>query len=123
MIGEAYWAIFPYYDRKLDKMAFKKRPVLVIGKADGKDWVVLPISRVTQSQHLDSHYDFEMDVLSYPKMLLKQTSYVRTHKQTVLNEGELSSCITDFRREYQDAYIEIMALVEEFQKELINKAI
>lgn len=42
MIGKAYWAIFQYYDGKLNKMAFKKRPVLVIGKADDKDWVVLP---------------------------------------------------------------------------------
>lgn len=123
MIGKAYWVIFQYYDGKLNKMDFKKRPVLVIGKADDKDWVVLPISRVTRREYLDSHYDFEMDVLSYPKMSLKQTSYVRTHKQTVLNEGELSSCITDFRSEYQDAYIAIMALVEEFQKDLINKSI
>lgn len=123
MIGKAYWAIFQYYDGKLNKMAFKKRPVLVIGKADDRDWVVLPISRVTRREYLDSHYDFEMDVLSYPKMSLKQTSYVRTHKQTVLNEGEFSSCIADFRREYQDAYITIMALVEEFQKDLISKAI
>lgn len=88
MTGKAYWAIFQYYDGKLNKMAFKKRPVLVIGKADDKDWVVLPISRVTRREYLDSHYDFEMNVLSYPKMSLKQTSYVRTHKQTVLNEGE-----------------------------------
>lgn len=123
MIGKAYWAIFQYYDGKLNKMAFKKRPVLIIGKADEKDWVVLPISRVTRREYLNSHYDFEMDVLSYPKMSLKQTSYVRTHKQAILNEGELSTCITDFRSEYQDAYIEIMALVEEFQKDLINKAI
>ena len=123
MTGKAYWAIFQYYDGKLNKMAFKKRPVLVIGKADDKDWVVLPISRVTRREYLDSHYDFEMNVLSYPKMSLKQTSYVRTHKQTVLNEGEFSSCITDFRKEYQDAYIAIMAVVEEFQKDLINKSI
>ena len=123
MIGKAYWAIFQYYDGKLNKMAFKKRPVLIIGKADDKDWVVLPISRVTRREYLNPHYDFEIDVLSYPKMSLKQTSYVRTHKQAILNEGELSSCIADFRREYQDAYIEIMALVEEFQKDLISKAI
>lgn len=95
MTGKAYWAIFQYYDGKLNKMAFKKRPVLVIGKADDRDWVVLPISRVTRREYLDS----------------------------VLSEGEFSSCITDFRREYQDAYIAIMALVEEFQKDLINKAI
>ncbi len=85
MIGEAYWATFKYFDMKSNKMAFKKRPVLIIGKADKKDWVVLPVSRVTRKENLDLYYDFEINVSDYPKMPLKQTSYVRTHKQTVLN--------------------------------------
>lgn len=123
MIGGAYWAIFKYFDGKSHKMAFKKRPVLVIGKADAKDLVVLPISRVPRKENLDTHYDFQMNVSDYPKLLLKETSYVRTHKQTILNEGELLNCIVDFKAEYQDAYIEIIALLEEFQKNLVNKAI
>lgn len=123
MIGKAYWATFKYFDSKAHKMAFKKRPVLVIGEADRKDRIVLPISRVTRKEHLDPDYDFELDILKYPKLLLKETSYVRTHKQTVLNEGEISNCIMDFKKEYEAAYIEIMALVEEFQKNLINKAL
>lgn len=123
MIGEAHWATFKYFDIKLNKMTFKKRPILIIGKADRNDWVVLPISRVTRKENLDLYYDFEINVSDYPKMLLKQTSYVRTHKQTILNEGELLNRIIDFRGEYQDAYIEIIALVKEFQKNLVNKAI
>lgn len=122
MIGKAYWATFKYYDSSLHKMAFKKRPVLIIGKADAGDYVVLPISRVTQKGNLDLHYDFEMQIVDYPTLSLKAISYIRTHKQAIANEGELADCIADFKAEYPDAYLSVLALVEEFQKELINKA-
>lgn len=122
MIGEAYWAIFKYYDSSLHRMAFKKRPVLIIGEADEKDYVVLPISRVTRRDHLDSYFDFEMLVSDYPALALKDTSYIRTHKQSIANIGELNSRIADFRKEYPDAYIEVMLRVEKFQKGLIDNA-
>ncbi len=122
MVGKMYWAIFKYYDNVNRKMAFKKRPVLIIGEADQKDYVVLPVSRVTKKEHLDMQYDFEMQSKDYPLLSLKATSYIRTHKQTIVNNGELGNCIADFRKEYPYAYISVMALVEEFQKELINKA-
>ena len=122
MIGKAYWAIFKYYNGQLHKMAFKKRPVLVIGRADSDDYVVLPISRVTRREHLDQHYDFEIQAADYPQLCLKATSYIRTHKQTVVNEGELSDCMLDFREKYPDAYVAALALVEEFQRNLINRA-
>lgn len=122
MIGKAYWATFKYYDISRNKMAFKKRPVLIIGQADARDYVVLPISRVTKKENLDSHYDFEMQVVDYPSLSLKATSYIRTHKQAIANEGEFADCIADFKEEYSDAYLSVLALVEEFQKELISKA-
>ena len=75
MIGKAYWAIFKYYDNTAHKMAFKKRPVLIIGQADESDYVVLPISRVTRREHIDQKYDFEIQVSNYPKLSLKTTSY------------------------------------------------
>lgn len=103
-------------------MAFKKRPVLIIGQADESDYVVLPISRVTRREHIDQKYDFEIQVSNYPKLSLKTTSYIRTHKQSVVNVGELADENADFRNEYSNAYIEVIALVEEFQKQLIEKA-
>lgn len=60
-------------------------------------------------------------MLEYPALSLKATSYIRTHKQTIVNEGELADCIADFKKEYSDAYIMVLALVEEFQKDLINR--
>ena len=98
MIGEAYWAIFKYYDSSAHRMAFKKRPVLIIGKADESDYVVLPISRVTRQEHIDQKYDYKMQVADYPKLSLKATSYIRAHKQSVANVGELATQITDFKK-------------------------
>ena len=122
MIGKAYWATFKYYDSLLHKMAFKKPPILIIGQADERDYVVLPISRVTKKENLDSRYDFEMQIADYPALSLKAVSYIRTDKQAIANEGELADCIADFKEEYPDAYLSVLALVEEFQKELIHKA-
>ena len=123
MIGKAYWAIFKYYDNSAHRMAFKKRPVLIIGEADGSDYVVLPISRVTRRENIDQRYDFEIRVHDYPMLSLKATSYIRTHKQSVANIGELAERIVDFKKEYPDAYVEVIALVEEFQKKLIDDAL
>lgn len=123
MIGKAYWAIFKYYDSSSHRMAFKKRPVLIIGQADASDYVVLPISRVTRQEHIDQKYDFEMQVNDYSKLSLRATSYIRTHKQSVMNIGELADQIADFKLEYPDAYIEVIELVEEFQKNLIDGAL
>lgn len=39
MIGKMYWAIFKFYNISKHRMAFKKRPVLIIGEADQKDYV------------------------------------------------------------------------------------
>ncbi|MDE7310993.1 MAG: hypothetical protein K2N87_05125 [Eubacterium sp.] len=101
MIGKMYWAIFKYYDNVKHRMSFKKRSVLIIGKADQKDFVVLPVSRVTQKGHLDMHYDFKLQSKNYPTLSFKTTSYIRTHKQTVVNNGELADCIADFKRNIQ----------------------
>lgn len=123
MIGKAYWAIFKYYDNSAHRMAFKKRPVLIIGQADESDYVVLPISRVTRRENIDQRYDFEIQVTAYPMLSLKTTSYIRTHKQSVANIGELADQIADFKNVYPDAYVEVIALVEEFQKKLIDDAL
>lgn len=122
MIGKAYVSVFKYYDLKTSKMAFKKRLVLVIGEADQSDYVVLPISRVTRKENLHSYYDFEVKKEEYGLLNLTQTSYVRTHKQTVIHEGELVKEIIDMKQSYPDAYREIIRRVGEFQRELIEKA-
>lgn len=66
MIGKAYVSVIQFYDKKTGKRGFKRRPILIIGQADGKDFIVLPISRVTNRTYLNPHYDIELDVNLFP---------------------------------------------------------
>ncbi len=104
-------------------MSFKKRPVLIVGKADNTDYIVLPISRVTKRENLDEYYDVLLNHDAVPKLNLTQYSYVRTHKQSVVNIVELYREITDFKKDYMDIYLDIISKMEEFQKNLIDKAL
>ena len=123
MIGKAYVSIFKYYHNAKAKMSFKKRPVLIVGKADDTDYIVLPISRVSKRENLDEYYDVLLSPDAVPKLNLTQHSYVRTHKQSVVNIVELYREITDFKKDYMDIYLDIISKMEEFQKNLIDKAL
>jgi hypothetical protein len=123
VIGKAYVSIFKYYDSAKAKMSFKKRPVLIVGKADDTDYIVLPISRVSKRENLDEYYDVLLSPDAVPKLNLTQYSYVRTHKQSVVNIVELYREITDFKKDYMDIYLDIISKMEEFQKNLIDNAL
>lgn len=123
MIGKACVSTLQYYDSKTNKLAFKSRPVLIVGQADNSDYVILPISRVTQKQYLDMNYDIELDPNIYVKMNLTATSYVRTHKQMIVNQASIVKTIVDFKSEYEDKYLEIIGQTEAFQKQLVSKAL
>lgn len=123
MIGKAYVSTFQFYNSCTGRMEFKNRPVLIVGQADEKDYVVLPISRVTNSVNLDANYDFKIEPHEVPSMKLKVTSYIRTHKQSVIHAGEIIKMIVDFKTEYPDKYIEILEKMEDFQKKIIDDAL
>ncbi len=122
MIGEAYIAIFPFYDNQQHQMRYKERPVLIVGQCDSTDYVVLPISRVTGRVFLDPFYDVKLDPQDYPLMNLRAVSYVRTHKQTVINLRELKYSITDFKVNYEATYLNIIERMDDFQKRIIDHA-
>lgn len=123
MIGKAYVSTFQFYNNRSHRMEFKNRPVLIVGQADSTDYVILPISRVTNSANIDSEYDLQITQQSVPLMNLTQTSYIRTHKQSVVHAGELTKEIVDFKKEYPDIYVEVIAKMEEFQKSIIDNAL
>lgn len=123
MIGMLYTAAMQFYDNKNNRMAYKGRPVMIIGQADESDYIILPVSRVTQRQHLSAKYDFKIDPAVYTFSGLSCISYVRTHKQMIINKGQLSRAISDFRREYPKEYKSIINLVDEFQKEMIEASL
>lgn len=74
------------------------------------------------SDNPDSDYDLEITQQNVPLMNLKQTSYIRTHKQSVVHAGELTREIVDFRGEYPDIYVDALAKMEKFQKKIISNA-
>lgn len=123
MIGKAYISIFQFYDKNQNRMNYKKRPVLIIGKADDSDYVILPISSVSNRSKLNPVYDYPISPLTVPSMGLKVASYIRTHKQAVVHKGSLTKEIINFKKEYPDDYKKVLLKVEEFQKELIANAI
>lgn len=122
MTGKVCVSTFPYYDIGKCKMAYKNRPILVIGKADEGDYVVLPISRVTRKENLDSYYDVEIQPEDVPLTGISSTSYIRTHKQQTVHKKEITKSIVDFREEYPKIYNEVIDKVAEFQKKLIKDA-
>lgn len=121
MIGKAYKSMVPYYDRVTRQRKFKSRPCLIIGQADVSDYVVLPISTISDKTKVDSFYDIPLDKTTYK--FLNNDSYLRTHKQTIVNLASLKDQLSDFKSSYEDTYIDALSKVEDFQKRLIDDAI
>lgn len=121
MIGKAYKSIVPYYDRVSRMQKFKSRPCLIIGQADTGDYVILPISSVSDESRIDPKYDIPLRKAIFT--FLDKDSYLRTHKQTVVNILSLKGPIANFKALYEDTYLEALLNVEEFQKRLIADAL
>lgn len=120
MIGKAYKSMIPYYDSLTKQRKFKSRPCLIIGKADESDYVVLPISTITDKRKIDTKYDIPLDKSIYT--FLNKDSYLRTHKQTIVNVISLKDQLSDFKHTYTNDYLQAILKVNEFQKELHENA-
>lgn len=122
MIGKACISVVKYYNVVTRRQSFKQRPVLIIGEADSTDYVALPISRVTNQSNLDQTFDFPMDIQSF-SLKLTAKSYIRAHKQFIVSKPEITKTICDFKKEYPDSFIEVLSLVETFQKDMLSFAL
>lgn len=123
MIGEIRKARTPFYDFGTQSMSFKSRPALVIAKADDFDYVALPVSRITRRENLNPTYDIKIDPVAYPNLNLRAISYVRTHKQTIVNARDIGDLISDMEEEYPNLYLSILEKREEFSKEISEQAL
>ena len=121
MIGKAYKSRVPYYDQISRTQKFKSRPCLIIGQADAGDYVVLPISSISDKSRIDPIYDISLDKSIFT--FLNKDSYLRTHKQTIVNIASLKDQLADFKASYEETYIEALEKVEQFQKQLIANAL
>ena len=123
MIGKIYKARTPFYDQATHHMSFKARLALVLAKADDDDYVVLPVSSIPDKRNIDPVYDVKIDLELYPKLNLTKTSYVRTHKQTVVHRASLRDEIGDLKFEYEDLYLEILEKREAFNNLITQQAL
>ena len=96
---------------------------LVLAKADDDDYVVLPVSSIPDKRNIDPVYDVKIDLELYPKLNLTKTSYVRTHKQTVVHRASLRDEIGDLKFEYADLYLEILEKREAFNNLITQQAL
>jgi len=125
MIGKIYRSRFPFYSKAQHRLAFKSRPVLIIGAADFNDYNVLPISRVTLRQYLNPDYDIPLDPVTYPLLGLKAgvTSYIRVHKQSVIHAKDILSPYGDLKGNYPDMYLHILTKLEQYIRTLLDMAL
>lgn len=123
MIGKIYKARTPFYNRATHEMAYKARPALVLAKADNDDYVVLPVSSISIRSNIDPVYDIEVNPTLYPKLNLRKTSYVRTHKQTVVHRACLYDEIGDLKSDYVDLYLQILTKREAFSNSITEQAL
>lgn len=121
MIGKAYKSRVPYYDRTTGTQKFKSRPCLIIGQADIGDYVILPISTISDKSKIHPIYDIPLKQATYS--FLNKDSFLRTHKQTVVNIASLRDELADFKSVYEETYVEALSKVEAFQKQLILNAL
>ena len=104
-------------------MSFKSRPALIIAKADKEDYVILPVSTITRKNNRDLEYDIEINPTKYPKLNLQKTSYVRTHKQTIIHIAEIGDFIGDLKNSYEELFLEILEKRDKFSKSITNQAL
>lgn len=123
MIGEIRKIFTPYYDKVSKTQKIKSRPGLVIAAADSGDYVVLPVSKVSDQRRIDPDYDIKVDPAVYPKLNLTCVSYVRSHKQTTIHCADIGDKISDMRAEYDDLYRDVIRKREEFSKEITRQAL
>lgn len=88
----------------------------------GGDYVCLPVSRVTRSEHIDRIYDIGINPATVPLANLKQRSYIRTHKQSAVHKATLVKAVVDFKTEYAGIFQEVLDKVELFQATMLTAA-
>lgn len=108
MIGKLYTCTVEYYNAKERRLAWKGRPILIIGEPRNNDYTVLPVSTISKKENLDVEFDIEINPAVYSALGLNKVSYVRTHKQLTVHYAKLGHFIGDLRSHYPELFEEIM---------------
>jgi len=73
-------------------------------------------------KYLSETYDFPLDPKDYPLLSLNAKSYVRIHKQNVINANDIVFEDGDLKTLYPDTYKNILIKLEKFNSELLANA-
>lgn len=122
-IGKIVIAKTPFYDVRAKRMKIKARPMLIIGAEKEYlpcDYNVLPVSRVTKRRHRDEVYDIELSDEQCDKLSLDhRPSFIRTHKQTVVNSRDIDiNPISDCKHLDNELYEKVKTTHNSYSKTL-----
>lgn len=120
MIGKIYTALTPFFNIKIQKNAFKQRPVLIISEIRNNDYTVLPVSTISRPENRDLEYDIKLDINVYPSLNLKRDSFIRTHKQTVIHRSDINREIGDLKSNYPQLYKLIFQKLSDFNQKILE---
>ncbi|MCD7810064.1 MAG: hypothetical protein LUH02_12065 [Erysipelotrichaceae bacterium] len=125
LIGKIVKIRTPFYNINTKRTEFKSRPGLVIGNygSTDNDYIVLPISKVSNEYMRHPEYDLAIDPSLYPLAHLTSFSYIRCHKQATINRTNISNVICDFKELYGEKYFEALLLLEKFDQLKLNNAL
>jgi len=125
MIGKIYASMVEFFDIRTNTTKIKSRPVLILSSTRNNDYTILPISTITNKVNMDTDYDIKIDPVSYPKLKLKQISYVRTHKRTFIHQASIdrNNVIGDLKKDYEELFLKILEKVQEFDNKVIDDAL
>ena len=120
MIGKICSFSMPFYNIRTGAKSYKLRPALIIYGPMDDEYTVLPVSTIKDSRHRHPKYDVKLDPANYPRLQLRDVSYVRTHKQATMHKTDLHCEISNMKAEYPEKYTELLQLTKEFNDEIRN---
>lgn len=123
MIGKVYLSVVDFYDLTLQAMSTKTRPVLIVGGPHENDYTVLPISTITNRINLNTYYDIPITSQDRATLSLRRECFVRTHKQMPIHAAALVRELGDMKSDTPELYLDAVAKMEEFQKEIVTYSI
>lgn len=123
MIGKVYLSVIDFYDSKLQAMSKKARPVLIVGGPYENDYIVLPISTITNRANLNPYYDILIPPQDRLTLSLPRECFIRTHKQLPVHGASLLRLKGDMKADIPGLYLDAISKMEEFQRKLITHGI
>lgn len=122
MIGKVYLSQVDFYDVRIKAMGRKARPVLIVGGPYENDYIVLPISTISRRENLNPHYDLPISPQERMTLNLTRECFIRTHKQMTVHRAALIKELGDMKQFIPELYLKTIAKMEEFQKQIVDRA-